>query len=188
MIRLKATGALAAVLLGLTALPVSAADWYQHQYGEMRANFGDWLAVCAEAGAGACRVTTAGKDPGSAAFFDYRLTLHFVEGMGEWNIEVMDRGMPESALQYLLFDFDNELVRLLPGMYQPGELGVPNVAETVSVVDFQVGATLVEKMKSGADLKVSYDPPGYDGQAKFSLGGISAAMRAVEDHSRQRLN
>lgn len=184
----RAAALATALALTLLAAPALAGDWFQHKFGELRSVHGDWLAVCADNGEGACRVTISGKDPGSSAFFDYRLTLYYVEGVNDWNIEVMDRDMPEHALQDMLFDVDGELTRLLPGQFEPGELGIPNVAETVSITDFDFSRTLVPKLQAGNRLTITYTPPGYDGRAAFSLRGISAAMRAVEDHVRQRMN
>ena len=45
-----------AALLALTPVPLFAQEWFTHRFGELRAYHGDWLAVCSENGAGACRI------------------------------------------------------------------------------------------------------------------------------------
>ncbi len=174
------------VVASLTATPATSGDWFMHKFGELRSYHGDWLAVCADSGRGACRIVASGKDQGSDSVFDYRFAAHYVEGLNEWNIEVMDRGMPESQLTAMRFDFDGEWINLPYGSWKAGEMAYDNVMETVTLIDFPLTKTLIGKMKAGTMLSVTYAPQGWDGLAQFSLRGVTAAMHAVEMHVRHR--
>lgn len=177
-----------AALLALIPVPLSAQEWFTHRFGELRANHGDWLAVCSENGAGACRIVASGKDEGSEAFFDHRMSLHFRDNRGAWTIEVMDRGMPDRELTFVGFEIDGTVTDLPDGAWQPGERDFGNVIETIHLVDPDLTRDLVAAMRAGNRLTVRYLPIGQDGLARFSLRGITAAMNAVEAHVQDRSN
>ncbi|MDF1717301.1 MAG: hypothetical protein P1U75_11620 [Antarcticimicrobium sp.] len=170
------------VLAGLLlAAPASAQDWFLHDYGELRAFHGDWLAVCDGAGAGPCRVVQTGVDPGSNAFFDLRLAAHRIDDSPDWAIEVMDRGMPASALTELRFSFDGDEVAVPRSAWTAGDMHSSNAVDTVTIRDPDLAYELVARMKAGNRVIVTYAPMGEgDGRAGFPLRGVTAAMNAVE--------
>lgn len=168
-----------ALILAFLASPLAADDWYTHPFGELRANFSDWIAVCADDGAGPCRVVHSGRDDGSDAVFDYRLTLGYNDLTDHWVVEVMDRGM-EHALNHVRLDFDGQWIDLAPGAWKAGETATANVAETFTILDPALSDHLIEMMKAGNVLTVTYRPISKDGTAQFSLRGVTAAIDAVE--------
>lgn len=169
------------ILAGLMALPVAAGPWFLHEFGELRAYFKDWLAVCADGGDGDCRVVQTAVDPGSAAYFDLRLAAHRIEGSPDWAVEVMDRGLPAAALTSLGFVFDGVAFDLPAGAWTAGDFDYGSAVDTVTIRDPDMAFALVERMKAGNRLEVRYQPHGEgDGQAAFSLRGATAAMNAIE--------
>jgi hypothetical protein len=171
---------LALTCLALTlAAPAAAQDWFVHQFGELRAFHGDWLAVCNDEGYGPCRITRAEADPGSGAFFDMRLAVH--RGDLDWAVEVMDRGMDEQALTSVTFDIDGAAITLTPNQFRAGEFFSRNVAETIMVTDGALSNEILDRMRAGNRLTVTYTPAGTgDGRAIFPLRGVTAASDAVE--------
>ena len=193
--RTRAAPLLLALAGSALAAPAGAQDWFEHPFGELRSYHLDWLAICADTGAGPCRVVYSAADIGSGAAFDRRLTLRYDEAAGTWMPEVMDRGMPESGLRRLAFVFDGDTTVLaLPTAYMPGEAGTADalgrtaeVAETVSITDPDLAARLNDEMRAGRTLAVRYLPLGTgDGVAEFSLRGVRAAQAAVESHVAKR--
>lgn len=169
--------------MGLMASSVGAGPWFQHEYGEMRSYHGDWLAVCKEAGNGACRIVATAKDPGSAAYFDLRLAAHRIDGSPDWAVEVMDRNMPASAVETLVFTFDGEAVRIPTGQWTAGDFDFGNAVDSLVIRDAALADDLVARMMTGGLVSVSYAPRGEgDGRAEFSLRGVTSAVRAVEAH------
>ena len=170
--------ALASLLL---AMPASAQDWFLHDYGELRAYHGDWLAVCDDGGDGPCRVVQTGVDPGSNAFFDQRLAAHRIDASPDWAIEVMDRGMPAAALTELRFRFDGQEVTVPPSAWSAGGIDSGSASDTVTIRDPDLAYALVARMKAGNRVSVTYAPTGEgDGSASFPLRGVTAAMNAAE--------
>lgn len=170
------------------AAPAGAQDWFKHPFGELRSYHLDWLAICAEDGAGSCRVVYSAADIGSGAAFDRRLTLRYDEAAETWTPEVMDRGMPSGELSQLAFSFDGDDAVYVPtGAYVAGEAGAADVAETVTVTDADLIADIVAEMRAGKALAVTYFPKGTgDGSAEFSLRGVRDAQAAVEAHVAKR--
>ncbi|TDK48024.1 hypothetical protein [Antarcticimicrobium luteum] len=170
------------VLAGLLlAAPAGAQDWFLHEYGELRAYHGDWLAVCDEAGAGPCRVVQTGTDPGSDAYFDLRLAAQRIDNSPDWAIEVMDRNMPAQGLTELTLSFDGVAVAVPQGAWTAGDMLSPNASDTVTIRDPDLALDLVARMKAGNRVTVTYAPLGEgDGRASFPLRGVTAAMNAIE--------
>ncbi|GAA6199988.1 hypothetical protein [Aquicoccus sp. SU-CL01552] len=170
--------ALASLLL---AMPASAQEWFLHDYGELRAYHGDWLAVCDDGGNGPCRVVQTGVDPGSNAYFDQRLAAHRIDASPDWVIEVMDRDMPAAALTELRFRFDGQEVAVQPPAWTVGDMRSSNAVDTVTIRDPDLAHELVARMKAGNRVSVTYAPTGAgDGSASFPLRGVTAAMNAAE--------
>lgn len=167
--------------LALLATGAAAGPWFQHEYGEMRSYHGDWMAVCAKAGEGACRIVATAKDPGSSAFFDLRLAAHRIDGSPYWAIEVMDRNMPASTLTSLTFDFDGDKVSIPVGAWVQGDFDGYNAVDTVVIRDGDLATGLVDRMIAGRRVIVTYEPHGEgDGRAEFSLRGVASASNAVQ--------
>lgn len=161
------------------ANPLVAQEWFLHQFGEQRAYHGDWLAVCSEEGAGPCRMVQTGKDAGSDAFFDNRIALHRIDGTPDWSVVIMDRGMYAGEVTRVWAEIDGEVFVLTE--WSIGEMGIPNVAETVTITQPALTEPLVAAMKAGNRMVVRYDPVGAgDGASQYSLRGVTAASNAIE--------
>ena len=185
---MRAAVALACLLL---ASPVHAGDWFQHRFGEARAYHGDWLAVCADKGAGACRAVQlqAREDaPGGGA---RRLAIA-VDAPGRYAITLFHRTMPTPPPQPLVFEIGRDVYRLEPGTWKVGERTLDNVLETITVTDTTVARTLVDAMKGGNTMRFAYGGAGSNGSRagarapSFSLRGVTAALDAIEARLRAR--
>ena len=86
----------------------------------------------------------------------------------------------EHALNHVRLDFDGQWIDLAPGAWKAGEMATANVAETFTILDPALSDHLIEMMKAGNVLTVTYRPIGKDGTAQFSLRGVTAAIDAVE--------
>lgn len=173
---------IAGMALFHTTCLASADGWFRHRFGEMRAYHGDWLAVCANKTAGPCRAVQSAADPGSGAAFDRRLTLHRVPDSPDWAVEVMDRGMPAKSLETVVFTFDGDRVEIDPTDWRAGGLDAINVADTFVMTKPELTSDLIKRMRKGNRLVVSYAPAGEgNGQAAFSLRGVTAATRAIDE-------
>ena len=171
------------VVLGAVWLiaPAQAQEWFTHSSGELRAYHGDWLAVCEDGGAGPCRAVTTAVDPGSSAFFDLRLAIHRIDASPDWQVEVMDRGMPAAGLSALSVSVDGEVVVIPSGAWEPGDFEGFNAVDTAVIRDADLAGGLVARMKPGRQAVMVYRPLGEgDGEAVFSLRGITAAANAIE--------
>lgn len=168
----------AAIFAFTLASPLAAQEWFLHQFGELRAYHGDWLAVCTEEGAGPCRMVQTGKDAGSDAFFDNRIALHRIDGTPDWSVVIMDRGMDAVAVTRVWAEIDGETLELTG--WSVGEMGIPNVAETVTVTDPALTTPLVAAMQAGNRMVLRYTPQGGgDGMSRYSLRGVTAAANAI---------
>lgn len=171
--------------MALGAGPVAAQDWSLHEFGERRAFFKDWLAVCADAGAGPCRLVRSSRDNTSSAF-DTRVTLHrSPEG---WHIEVMDRGLPAHSLSELRFVFDDmQRVVVTRDDFDAGAWTVPSVSDTVTINDPETVDKLLDAMRGGMDLRISYLPTGSgDGTAVVPLRGVTAGLAELDQIQTER--
>ncbi|MEM6619748.1 MAG: hypothetical protein AAF631_10640 [Pseudomonadota bacterium] len=177
----------AAAIAATLAQPVLAQAWFMHTSGEIRAYHGDWLAVCADEGNGPCRVVATAVDPGSNAFFDLRLAAHRIDNSPDWAVEVMDRSMPASQVETLTFTFDGEATTIPRSAWKAGDFLYGSVVDTLVIRDPAVAADLVEKMKAGNRVVITYAPTGRgDGEASFPLRGVTAAMNASESRVLER--
>ncbi|RVT87196.1 hypothetical protein DXV76_03705 [Rhodobacteraceae bacterium CCMM004] len=169
----------ALLALCLAAAPAAAQEWVLHDSGELRADHGDWLAVCADGGAGPCRAVQTFADPGSDAYFDGRLALHLGVD-GGWTIEVMDRGLPAERVGAMNFTFGTDVVDVPLSAIRPGDIGGGPAADTVTLDLPELTRDLVARIAAAARVTVNYAPSGDgDGVARFSLRGSRAALEAV---------
>jgi invasion protein IalB len=168
-----------AFMMLATSPAVLAQEWFLHSFGELRAYHGDWLAVCEDEGAGACRMVQTGKDTGSDAYFDNRIALHRIDGTPDWAVVLMDRGMPAESLSSVWVVIDG--VRVDIPLWTVGELDQANVAETITLTDATLTARIVEAMKAGNRMVFHYAPVGTgDGMSRYSLRGVTAAAQSIE--------
>ena len=182
--RLSCARALLAVM-ALAAAPVAAQDWFLHDFGERRAFFKDWLAVCSDAGAGPCRLVRSSRDATNSAF-DTRVSLHrSPEG---WHIEVMDRGLPAHSLSELRFVFDDtQRVVVTRDGFDAGAWTVPSVSDTVTINDPETVDKLLDAMRGGIELRISYAPIGSgDGAAVVPLRGVTAGLAELDQIQNER--
>lgn len=171
-----------ALALGLASqAPAEDGAWFLHPFGEMRAYFGDWLAVCAEAGRGPCRAVQIVLEGEETRVGPARLAVH-PRASGGHVLTLYMRGMPEAGRDPVIFAIDGHVLPLAPEDWAPGEPGAPNVMETLTISDPDVTGDLVDRMRAGLRLTVSHGggggPRGGD-QAVFSLRGLTAALDAI---------
>ena len=186
---MRAAVALASLLLGAT--PAVAGDWFQHRFGEARAYHGDWLAVCADKGEGACRAVMLYADE-NAPGGGYRRLAVAVDAPGRYAVTLFHRTMPTPPPQPLVFEIGRDVYRLEPGTWKVGERTVDNLLETITVTDATVARTLVDAMKAGNAMRFAYGGARSSGSGpgarapSFSLRGVTAALDAIEARLRAR--
>lgn len=162
------------------ATSLAADPWFQHTFGEQRAYFGDWLAVCSDNGAGPCRVVQTLAPERDGVAFDQRIAVHRLEADDAWAIEVMSRGMDADLVTSLSFMFDGEAVLLDAEHWKIGDPYFPNVAETLTVIDLDMTGQLINRMRADDRLDVTYAPASEGvGTVRYSLRGITAATQAI---------
>ena len=167
--------------LGWASAALAQSGWFQHEFGELRSYHTDWMAVCADSGAGQCRILRADIDPGSNAFFDLRLALYRIDGSPDWVLEVMDRNMPATDVQELIFDFGSSEIVVPAAEISAGDYEYGGAVDSVHLRNPQIVADILAKMKAGRFVTVRYTPEGGgDGEAEFSLRGVQSAVRAVQ--------
>jgi len=179
-------GRAAALAAALAAGPATAATgtdgaWFLHRFGEMRAYFGDWLAVCAEAGRGPCRAVQIRLEGAETRVGPARLAV-LPQASGAPVLTLYMRGMPEAGRAPVVFVVDGHILPLAPGDWLPGEPGLPNVRETLTIARPEVASDLVRRMRAGLRLSVSYGGgggPGGGDQTVFPLRGLTAALDAI---------
>ncbi|MFY0596788.1 MAG: hypothetical protein JXQ85_10195 [Cognatishimia sp.] len=173
------TVGLAAV--ALMATPLTAGDWFNHKFGELRSYHKDWLNVCNDKGAGTCRaVQYQLPDTGETFFGESRLALIY-RGDGVYDIEVFDRGLDPISDGDVVFDFGSDRVVLTPNQWRSGGADVANVAETFVVNDQDAARLLTDLVMRKSRLVVKFvveDAP--ISEAQFSLRGSLAALNAIE--------
>ena len=116
----------AGVMMAFSAGPALAQDWFLHPYGELRAYHGDWLAVCDEGGAGACRAVQIMLEPGETRVGPARLALERKDA-GHFDVVFHHQALIAGVRAPLLLDIDGDVLTLSPGQGAPGEPGRPNV-------------------------------------------------------------
>ncbi|MEM1077014.1 MAG: hypothetical protein AAGI09_00695 [Pseudomonadota bacterium] len=175
--------ALGALLVGGPAL--ADPDWFLHPFGERRAYVQDWLAVCEEDGAGPCRLVRSNQDSRGPAF-DSRITL-YLDSAG-WQVEIMDRGMPSETLAELRFAFDESFLIIATRQdFVAGERRLPNILETVTLTNPDLIATLLQAMRDGGELVITYRPEGTgDATAIIPLRGVTAGLDALTQIETER--
>lgn len=177
--------------IGVSVAPswLAADPWFYHSFDELRSYHGDWLDVCDDNGAGACRAVQYYRpEDFDSTFGQSRLAITF-EANDTYSIEVYDQGMPD-YVDDISFDFgtfaltpDEWQLRL--GMDAPE--GQNRFAEVFFVEDPIFAATLVNAIRTEHHLVVYYrNPDGSYGEAPFSLRGSAAALLAIEDHLFER--
>jgi hypothetical protein len=171
----------------LWTAPAAAGDWFLHEFGELRARFGDWLAVCEDSGDGSCRAVQTFRDPGSAAFFDGRPAVIRNDGAPGWVFEAMDRGLDNTAVSEVGLSVDGHAMPLpTEGWSRSRDPSAPP-RDSVVIADPTATDAAIALIQPGSRLTFTYAPAGSgDGVAVFSLRGVTAALNAVDARVRVR--
>ena len=176
------------LVFALMTSPAVAEPWFLHRFGELRSYHGDWLAVCAENGQGACRAVQLPVDPAGDRFFvNRRLALH-VGKDGNHVVEVFARDLAPRGDSPILFRTEDEVIAVDFGDWHAGAPNLPNLAETISVTNPMVARDLVSLFRRDWRLKVGFKRNDLgSGRAVFSLRGVTAALDAIATHMASRL-
>jgi len=170
---------LTALLLTLPVVPTMAqADtgWFTHPFGELRSYNGDFLNVCSDGGAGACRTVNHVLEAGDSFYGTSRLALHRVDG--GWAIELWDQDLPFDITQPFDLSVDGRAIAIDAADWSEISPDGVRVAQTQSILDPVVAAPLVDAIRRGFFLTVDHEA----GQSVFSLRGLIAAQSAIEYH------
>jgi hypothetical protein len=159
--------------LTLSAAPVAGSDWFTHPYGELRAYHGDWLAVCNDNGLGPCRTVQMRLQSGEAHFGSARIAVLVLNG--GYGMDLFMRGLDASAASRLGISIDGVEFDVGPTQFRAGEHGVINVAETVTLTDPDLTASLVNSMRAGRWMQVEIGAQSW----AISLRGISASLDGI---------
>lgn len=163
--------------------------WFLHPFGEMRAYFGDFLAVCDGAQFKRCRVVQYGFGPavdGDLAetqdgfFGNSRLAIQQRPGANDdwvYNLEIFSTKLPDVPKGPMVLSIDGVVFQLSENDWQAGSPEGYNVSQSFSIVDHALAARLIETMKAGNRLRVLHD--GWT-ETQFQLRGISRALKAIE--------
>lgn len=185
-----------AAILAAGLWPAAAAagpdgGWFLHPFGELRAYHRDWLAVCDDAGAGPCRAVQIRLEGAETRVGPARIAVLRRDDGGGHAIELFMRGMagPHDREPVVLV-VDDRVFPLPSEGWMPGEFGVPNVLESITLENQRIVAPVLAAMKAGRRLTVSWGGGGlWDGdgmlqgdQTTFSLNGLTAALEAIERH------
>lgn len=171
-----------ALALALLAVPALAGPWFQHEFGERRAYFRDWLAVCADNGRGPCRAVHMAFEPGDSPFFgSARLSVQ-EHGADGYTIEVFDKQLPPTPQGPITLVFDGSQMVVQPDQLKAGSPEGHSVSQTFSITDPELTETLIQAMRKSdrMDLKAG------GVQRRFSMMGISKTLDAIERERRKR--
>ena len=156
-----------ALCLTLGATAAQAGPWFLHPFGELRAYHGDWLAVCADRGAGTCRAVQYQRLTDDGFFGGGRMTLTLLDD--GWALALYDDAMIDGATDLSITLDGAETLDLTA---TPGEPAFGNVAQTLWL---PLGDDLVTAMRRANRVEVGF--PG--GSETYSLRGITAATNAI---------
>ena len=169
---------LALILAAAAVGPAASAPWFQHAYGEDRAYFRDWLAVCPDAPE-PCRLVATRRDPGSSARFDARVAVIALPDGGH-AVEIMERGADAAQVTTVAVEIDGVPVPLAPGDWQAGGLAVPGQSgDTLTVTAPEAVGRLVAAMRKGRVMSVTLEQPGLRRASDYSLMGVTAGSDAI---------
>ncbi|WP_415155873.1 hypothetical protein [Maritalea sp.] len=167
------------------------AKWFLHPFGEMRAYFGDFLAVCDQQGFQNCRIIQNGIGPDAnsdgnlvapakGVFGNTRLAIqqnYDANNALIYTLEIFSTLLPNVPKGPMTLSIDGEVFQLKNDDWQAGSPEGYNVAQTFSVTDPSLNARLVAAMKKGNRLRVLHD--GWT-ETRFQLRGITRALAAIE--------
>ena len=168
---------LAAMVL---ATSLSAGPWFTHEFGEKRSYHQDFLAVCADNGAGPCRAVQYLFDPANPSSFGKgffgvaRLAVH-----GTTNgpaVEIYMLALPNDPVGPFELVLDGQTLDIPAASWSRTSPEGYNVAESVSILKGDVANVLVAAMKRGFFL--TFKAP--EAEAVFSLRGLTSALNAIE--------
>ena len=164
----------------LLALPAAAGPWFTHEFGEKRSYHQDFLAVCADNGAGPCRAVQYLFDPANPSSFGKgffgvaRLAVH-----GSTNgpaVEFYMLALPDDPVGPFELILDGRTLDIPEASWSRVTPEGNNVAESVSILKGEAADVLVAGMKRGFFL--TFKAP--EAEAVFSLRGLTSALNAIE--------
>lgn len=172
-------GLVIAAALMTTGANAADGQWFESKFGEQRAYFQDWLAVCDDSGAGQCRlVQEAASDAPDSSF--YRVAILLLEADRRWVMEISSRYMPADQLSNVSFIIDGNVIGSPEGSWKVGSNEAANLAETITVTDPEMMETLLTGMRDGASMQINYLPPANgSGVVTVSLRGVTAGTEAI---------
>lgn len=193
MVVFKRMAWVVAILVGLSPCVSLAASidgkWFLHPFGEMRAYFSDFLAVCDGEDFKSCRVVQYGFGPDvegnqvdapDGFFGNSRLSIRLEISENNdpiYSIEVFSTKLPSTPKGPILLSIDGKVFQLSENDWQAGSPEGYNVAQSFSIVEPMLGAKLIAAMKSGNRLRVLHD--GWT-ETQFQLRGITRAINAIK--------
>jgi len=166
--------------------------WFLHPFGEMRAYFSDFLAVCDQQEFRRCRIVQYGfgaedelgnepQSPQSSFFGTSRLTIQqnfAANGDLTYNFDIFSTKLLDIVKGPIVLSIDGEVFQLKQDEWQSGSPEGYNVAQTFSIIDPELSARLVDAMREGNRLRVLHD--GWT-ETRFQLRGISRALDAIAE-------
>jgi len=165
--------------------------WFLHSFGEMRAYFGDFLAVCDEKDFRRCRVVqygfkseadldSSGDGTQDSFFGSSRLSIqqHFDANGGMiYDLDIFSVELPDTPRGPMILSIDGDIFQLSTDDWQAGSPEGYNVAQTFSVVDPLISTQLIAAMRAGNRLRVLHDNWT---ETHFQLRGITRALDAIK--------
>jgi len=165
--------------------------WFLHSFGEMRAYFGDFLAVCDEEGFRRCRIVQYGFGPqvdvegnpvaSQDGFFgNSRLSIQqeFDANVAPtFQIEIFSTKLSDVPKGPMTLSIDGQVFQLTEDDWQAGSPEGYNVAKTFSIIEPSLNAEIIAAVKAGNRLRVLHD--GWS-ETHFQLRGITRALMAIE--------
>ncbi|MEM9716119.1 MAG: hypothetical protein AAF826_06330 [Pseudomonadota bacterium] len=166
-----------AALFTVAANSVFAGGWFTHPFGELRAYYGDWLAVCSDNGNGLCRAVTFGEGTFTNPRAYQRISVSQTIG-GDFGLELGDRRLVTNQVAGLQLAIGSKTVDV------PFEQADAVALDTFEFTDATLVQNLVDQMKAArfATLRVT-EPSGFQFEATYSLRGLRAALNAIEERT-----
>ncbi len=153
--------------------------------GETREYFRDWLAACRNDGSGYCSALAYVPDPSAPGGIAAQLRVALPRPGADPQIVfspiprldgLSDLADLEQAMTVRVDD--TPAIQLLPG----AGFGRAGGLNDYGIADDTVAAELIRRMKQGAAITVDYvDQAGRDARFTFSLMGLTAALRFIDD-------
>jgi len=164
--------------------------WFLHKFGEMRAYFGDFLAVCDGNEFKHCRVIQYGFGPNvdgdqadapDSFFGNSRLAVQQdfdADGEAHYTFEIFSTKMPYKPNGPMTISIDGKVFQLGNEDWNAGSPEGYNVVQTFSITDPSLTDQMVAVMKAGNRMRVLHDDWS---QTWFQLRGFTRALEAIKN-------